>query len=265
MGGNVAEEATGHCHQQRGRHALARYVAHREVEFLIIDKEIIQVAAYFLGRDQAGIQVNILPVGERREDFRNHAHLDIAGNAQLAFDAFLTGGGLFQLFRIGDQRLLHEVDGIAQHLHFVLAPNIRQSGLEVARRNLLRRGGKLHQRGGLPAHYAVTAGKHDNDSHNKDDDDLDFHLLQSGKDFVLRTNDAYRPAGTLNRCIKGIAQRVIVLQQGHALLLVNHGAADIGHRLVFHIEGGRKDRLIQDAFGKIVHQVGSAPPHHDVV
>ena len=53
--GEGAEQAACNGHEEWGRNTFARYVTDDEVKPVIVDKEIVEVAAYFFGRMQYGM------------------------------------------------------------------------------------------------------------------------------------------------------------------------------------------------------------------
>ena len=77
-----AEERLGHGHDQRRSDPLARHVADAEVESIVGPEKIVEIAAHLFGWTDVG------PNGESRlrrkidSAGRQHAHLDLAGQAQ---------------------------------------------------------------------------------------------------------------------------------------------------------------------------------------
>ena len=88
---NSSEQSTCDSHHQRSRHTLAGNVSDNEMQLIVFDKEVIQVATDLFGRNQACIKVDIISIRERREHFRDHTELDRASNAQFAFNTLFIG------------------------------------------------------------------------------------------------------------------------------------------------------------------------------
>ena len=80
---------TGDRHQKGRRNALAGNVPDAEMQFLVPDKEVVQVSSHFFGRHNGGRQVKVVPFGEGREDFGNHGHLNVAGHLEFSLHALL--------------------------------------------------------------------------------------------------------------------------------------------------------------------------------
>src|SRR5689334_19591113 len=81
------EESPGNSHKQSGRNPLTRNIADNETEMVVVDKkEIIKISTDLSRRNQGRIQVKLRPVRKRGKCFRHHAHLDVAGNLELAFN-----------------------------------------------------------------------------------------------------------------------------------------------------------------------------------
>ena len=64
------------------------------MQFFFANKKVVQVSAHFLGGGEEGRHVQVVPVGERRENLGNHGHLDVAGHLQFALHALLLGANL---------------------------------------------------------------------------------------------------------------------------------------------------------------------------
>ena len=88
MGRNRAEKRVDHPHNQCGRNPFATHIADAEIEFLVADEIVVQVAAYHLGGDERSTNVDIIAFSFRF-GFRQHVHLDFSGDIQLAFNVFL--------------------------------------------------------------------------------------------------------------------------------------------------------------------------------
>ena len=92
--GNGTEQPYGLCHEQRGGHSLAADVTDTEIQFVVHQDVVVQVASHLAGWCHGGMHVEPGHIGEGAG---HHRHLDIAGNAQLALDTLFGGRRLFQL------------------------------------------------------------------------------------------------------------------------------------------------------------------------
>ncbi len=126
---NVAEERSGDSHDQRGRYALARYVANAEEELIVANEEVEEVASDGLCRCQHAIDIYI---GTLRKGLRQHGHLYVVGNIQLAFDGGFLGCGSLQLVDILCERVLHLFEGVAQQPYLVVALDFGQRSVEFS-------------------------------------------------------------------------------------------------------------------------------------
>ena len=135
-------------HDQRGGHALAGNVPDAEIEGVITDEEIVEVAAHGLGRQQLAQDVDIAAVRESGVFLGQHGHLDLAGDAQFALHRHPLFGGGCQLPDIVRQRMLHVVERVPQPADLVVVLDLGERGIEIALRHLFRRAGQLLQRPG---------------------------------------------------------------------------------------------------------------------
>ena len=87
----TAEHRAGYSHYQCCRHTLACHVTDTEVELLVADEEVKQVATHLLCRHHLAIDVNISTVREWWIILWQHTLLDIAGNLQFLFQGHLRG------------------------------------------------------------------------------------------------------------------------------------------------------------------------------
>ena len=113
----VAEEGSCDCHIERCRHSLASHVADDEEEFVALDDEVVEVASHLLGRCHRGKEIEVLSLWEGRRD---HPHLDVVGNLQLALQAFLAGRCRLEFVDVLLQRVLHILKRVSQLLQLVL-------------------------------------------------------------------------------------------------------------------------------------------------
>ena len=127
-----AEGRTGDSHEERSWHTLTRHVANTEEELLIAEIEVEEVATHLLGRRQRGIEHHVVAVVLGGEFLREHAHLYITGNAQVALYRSLLGSGILQLFNISHQRLLHVAERVAQLAYLVNALEVGQRSIKLS-------------------------------------------------------------------------------------------------------------------------------------
>ena len=92
--GQCTEHADGLCHEQRGGNTLSGDVAQTEVQAVVGEQVVVEVATHLLGRSHRAIEVQARPV---REHTGQHALLDVSGNAQLTLNTLLGLGGGLQL------------------------------------------------------------------------------------------------------------------------------------------------------------------------
>ena len=81
-GGNGAEHRSCHGHDQSGGDPFPADVTYAEIEFIIPEIIVIQVAAHFLGGDDGGCDVEIVPRPAVCIHFGDHGHLDTLGDVQ---------------------------------------------------------------------------------------------------------------------------------------------------------------------------------------
>ena len=81
----------GRQHHEKGSgNALAGYVADDQAQVILINQEeVIQVAADLPGGGHGGIEIELMPVRERREDLGQEAGLDPGGQGKLRGDTLL--------------------------------------------------------------------------------------------------------------------------------------------------------------------------------
>ena len=102
--------------------------------FLIDEVEVVEVAAHGPGRVHGGVEVDLGPVREGRENVGQHGRLDPCGKVQLRADAFLLGGGGGELVHVLGHVSLHIGHGKAQVLDLVAGVDVQ--GGEVVRREV---------------------------------------------------------------------------------------------------------------------------------
>ena len=93
---------------------------------VVVDQEeIVKITADFFCRRHAGIEIKLVPVGEGREDTRQHGLLNLGGSAQLGAHAFFFRSDGSQIFRIIDDAVLHIPDFLIEITDFVVGANIQ--------------------------------------------------------------------------------------------------------------------------------------------
>ena len=92
-----------------------------------------------------------------------------------------------------------------------------------------------------------------------------LYLVQTGKDFLTRTDRGDRPSRRLDGCIKHVRERVVVMQHLHTPSACQHVAPDFLRSRVLHGLGSGKDGLMQDTFRTMMDNVGSLPANHQIV
>ena len=111
--GDSAEQIDGDGHGERSGDALAADVAHAEAETVVLEEEVVEVTAHFLGGHNGSVKVYIAAVGKSRESTGHHRHLDVACDAQFTVDALFSGGRVSQL-----------VVGLTQFLHLLASAEV---------------------------------------------------------------------------------------------------------------------------------------------
>ena len=259
------EHVSRHSHEQRGGNTLTRHVAHAEVEFLLLHEEVVQVAADLLGRGHRSEQVNILALGERREDSRHHAHLDIAGHLQFVLERSLQGRRRLEFLHVIHQRGLHLAERMAQLSDLVDASVVGQVGFKVAGGDGLGLPGQLLQRHHLAVHDAPEDQQHQQETHQHDRQHGAAQPVETGEDVPLGADDGDAPAGRAERLVEDIARFPVDHELLHALLPALHGVSQGGPVGIGVLEGFREDGLVEQFRGVRMHEVGTALPDHDAV
>ena len=114
------DNALSHHHEHSRRDTLAGYVGDHYGEMIVINKEeIVEVAAHLFGGDISSIDIELVSVGERREDVGQHIRLYLAGERELGADALLLGCDGRQIFLVVLQIALHILYGEGEVLYLV--------------------------------------------------------------------------------------------------------------------------------------------------
>ena len=86
----VLDEGLGNDHEQCSGNSLARDICHDQGNVAVIHhEEVVEVSPYFLCGNHGGVQVELLGVGIRRENPRQHVGLDLCSDIELCADALL--------------------------------------------------------------------------------------------------------------------------------------------------------------------------------
>ena len=159
LGGQAAlrrrlQQRFGDHHKQCRRNALPGYVGHDQRQMVIIhQEEIVEIAAHLLGRGHGGVNIELMPLRERRENARQHGSLDMPGHVQLRADALLLRRNAAQIADILIQLRHHVLERLGQVLHLIpgvhIHPELRQA-LHFA----------LHQSDGGPVQRAQRADQY---------------------------------------------------------------------------------------------------------
>ena len=179
------DQHPGNHHQQRGGHALTGYVRHDKGYVVVVDhKEIVKVAAHFLGRRHAGEEAELFSIREGREESGQLAGLDPAGHVQLRSDPLFFRGDFFDLVYVqaGSGGLFGKA--FRENLDFV-SGSVHLFHLELSVSNAQGRHapGYRIQRAGDPACDGERGGKpRCHDQHHQKDQDVPGveHLLVKG-------------------------------------------------------------------------------------
>ena len=88
--GHMVDQGGREHHEQGGGNALAGYVADDQAQMIVVnEEEVIQVSTDLPGGGHGGIEIELMPVREGREDFGQVIGLDPGGQVQLRGNAFL--------------------------------------------------------------------------------------------------------------------------------------------------------------------------------
>ena len=139
----IAEEGTCNSHVERGGHTFTGHVADDEEQFVVLDDEVVEVAAHLLGGGHRGKEIQIVAF---REYGGQHAHLYVVGNGELTLQSLLAGGGGLKILDMLFERGLHILKRVAQLKQFVLRMDLRQRGIQITAGDAHRRLGKLFHR-----------------------------------------------------------------------------------------------------------------------
>ena len=189
MSRSHAEQCLCRCHKQRCRHTLTAYVANAEEQLLITDKVIVKVTAYLLGRLQEAIHVNVLTLCIRSSFLRQHGHLYVTGNAQLAKQTRLAGSCLLQLCHIIGKRMLHLHERVTQRAHLILQAQRRQLRQEITVCHVLRRFRQRLQRQQLRSNDIKQTKRYEQQQQYQDKDHVLPQLVSLLHDLIFRDTE----------------------------------------------------------------------------
>ena len=89
----VLDQRLGNDHEHGSRYAFPGYVGNHHGQVSLVDhEEIVEIAAYCLGRGHRRINVEVVVFRECREDIRQHVGLNAAGEIELGCDLLAFSG-----------------------------------------------------------------------------------------------------------------------------------------------------------------------------
>ncbi len=152
---------------------------------LVQEKEIVEVPGDVLGRRILGVEVELRPVGERRENPGQEGFLDLAGDAQFALDRLLGLGRGREVPDVLVEVADHLVQDAGQFLDLVLPPDALDSAVQVAGGDPAGESRQLPQRVGDAVRGPDDDGQDAGQPHRHEDDLPDQLGLDRSKDPVL--------------------------------------------------------------------------------
>ena len=235
----TAEHAACHSHHQGGRHTLACHVADAEIELLVADEEVEEVATHLLGRHHLAEDVDVCALRERRIDLRQHLLLDVAGNLQFLLHRHIRGRRVLQFLHVVRQRGLHVLKGIAQAVHLT-GLHLRQLDAEMSLRHLTGCCDETCQRAHILLDHVMAQQIDDHQTCEEyGEDDVDQHVSVVMDD-GLRHNDHHRPLGVFHKRVEHPRVDVAVHELKSAALAVHHLS---GHHVIKRVGGQGCDIL----------------------
>ena len=121
--GAALQNHFGNHHEQSRRNALAAHVRHDHAQMILVDQEeVIEIAADLSRGVHFGIQIEFLPVRERRENMRQHAGLNLICHVQLRADPLLFLCDLRDVLDVLLRPLRQLVKRQRQHFDFIIGP-----------------------------------------------------------------------------------------------------------------------------------------------
>ena len=224
----TAEHRARHRHHERCRHTLACHVADTEIEFIVADEEVEEVATHLLRRHHLTEDVDICALRERRIHLRQHALLDVAGDLEFLIHRHVRGRCLLQFLHIFRQGGLHLLEGIAQGIHLT-ALHLRQRDVEITFCRLSGSRHKARQRSHvLPDQVGTQQVDHQqtHEEHGQDDVCQETTLIVDDR---LGHDDHHRPVGIFHIGIEHPAVQTVVVDVTGTALTVQH---PLHHRII---------------------------------
>ena len=179
--GRILQQSLGDNHKQRRRHALAGHVGDDHGQMVLVhQEEIVEVAPHLLGRGHGRIDVELMPVRERREDAGQHMGLDFCRHIQLRADALLFRRDVGQIPDILPQLHRHVLEGLGELLQLVAGVDVHTEILQILHLppNQLPRGPVQDpQRADQDAADIEIIGHDGHDQHGEGDEQSDPHQL----------------------------------------------------------------------------------------
>ncbi len=263
--GHDAEEITRDSHEEGCGDTLATNVADAEIEALVLDKEVVEVATHLLGGGHRGIEVDIRAVGECREDAGHHRHLYVARHLELALNRCLLGGGLFQFLDVAGEGALHVAERLAELPDFVYAPALGEGLVEVTLGDNPSLVGEAPQRLQLAGDDLDAHQQQEQQSRQHSYGDGTAQAVESAKDVALGADNGDAPARVAEGLVEDIALLPVDDQLAHALLATLHGVAECGEGGVLVLQGFGEDGVEEELGAVGMHKEGTPLPYHNAV
>ena len=231
------QRGPGYRHHQRRGGSLAAHVTDGEVHHVVVTHhKVVQVAAHLLGGHQLGVQ-------HRRKVAAKHAHLYVAGHAQLALHAVVGRRGGLELLYVVGERLLHVGERVAQGEHLVVALHLGQRHIEVAAAHALRRHRQVGDGAHHAAHYQVAQHKEYQQAGQTYEEQQVEHAVGVLQHVGVEAHYHRRPAGT-HGLVGHVHGAAPFAQALHAVVAAQHTVEPVARRRVglhalLHVEGNK--------------------------
>ena len=258
-----SEHTSGRGHEETGGNTLSTDIAYAEIQLVVQQEVVIQVASDLPCRGHRCIEVQLLPFRERREHIRDHSHLDIVGNAKLALDTLLVSRSHFQLIDIGNQRGLHMGEGTRQRTDLVEALDLRQRPVEVSFGDVAGLDRQLFQRSHSPVDDLEIREKEQKQSQENQQGGDETEPVECTEDILFQTDQGKAPAGILQRLV----ERIRDVTAGHhllkALLKILHIVSDLLQGRIASLQVAREDSLVEKLLRIGMYEERSSPADKD--
>ena len=263
--GDHAEKILRDGHQQTAGNALSAHIGYAEIEYILVDEIVIEVSSDLLGRSHGCEQINLLPFRERREDARDHRHLDIPGNTQFSFYPLFVRGRAREFVDVARQGCLHVAERPGQLADLVRTLRRRQGFVEASGSDFVRLPDQFAERFELRRDHPAANQQHQQESGDDDGHDDVTQPIQTTENILSRTDDRYAPARRLERLIEYIEDILVPDNLAYPLFSLQHFVSQQDDIRIGLDEGLGENGRIQQ-FGRVrVDQERPAPTDHDVV